>query len=378
MCRWLASALVMMFASSAHAHLLNMTKVIVSIDANGAVTVEMQVDLNRAAGGPLEYYRLSRIEAPQQNAEIAPILERLVAAVDLRVDGAALPLQLQSVELPQLPRETFIDPLSWPMSHIVLAGADKLDIDRAQHLQGTLRPTFPFEEPISLTFSLDVEQRTMTRWLVAGQTSPSFQLHEGEAARPVEEAAPSLMRYVVFGFTHILPKGWDHVLFVLGLYLGARSFRSLLILVTSFTVAHSVTLAMASVGVVRLPSSVVEPLIAASIVWIGLENLFIGRATASSRAERWRPLIVFGFGLLHGLGFASALAELRLPAENFLLALLSFNVGIELGQLAVIAIAIVLTIGLRDRVWFRSRVALPASVAIAILAAVWTVQRLTV
>jgi hypothetical protein len=237
-------------------------------------------------------------------------------------------------------------------------------------MQGVLRPTFPFEEPISLTFSLESEQRTMTRWLVAGQASPTFQIKEGLLAdAPAEEAVP-LSQYLVFGFAHILPKGLDHVLFVLGLYLGARSFKSLLILVTSFTLAHSITLAMASVGAVRLPGGIVEPLIAASIVWIGIENVFM------RHTERWRPPIVFAFGLLHGLGFASVLSELRLPADSFLLALLSFNVGIELGQLAVIALALALTACFRQRSWYRARIAVPASMAIAMLAAVWTVERI--
>jgi hypothetical protein len=191
------------------------------------------------------------------------------------------------------------------------------------------------------------------------------------------EDSGSLWQYGVFGFTHILPKGLDHVLFVLGLYLGARTFKSLLILVTSFTVAHSITLALAAVGAVRLPSGIVEPLIAASIAWVGIENFLISRPGNVGRSEKWRPLVVFCFGLLHGLGFASALSALRLPAESFLLALLSFNFGIELGQLAVIGLALAVTLWFRSKSWYRARVAVPASLAIAALAAVWTVERIS-
>jgi len=378
--RWLF-ALILAFASPlSHAHLLNMTKVVASLGPSGEIAVDMQVDLTRGAGGPLEYYRLSRVENPKSDAEIARLMDRLAGAIDLRLAGTAVPLRWETVELPKVSQEEFVNPLNWPMTHVTLKGtlpsaSSASNPAGAAALSGVFRPTFPFEEPISFTFSADNEQRTMTRWLVANQSSPNFPLQEG----PGQEGAPGsqqasadtggLFQYVVFGFTHILPKGLDHVLFVLGLYLGARSFKSLLVLVTCFTLAHSITLALAAVGAVRLPPNIVEPLIAASIVWVGIENFFV------ERTGRWRPVIVFLFGLLHGLGFASALSELQLPAGNFLLALLSFNVGIELGQLAVIALAFAATAVFLRKPWYRSRMALPASIAIAILAMFWTVER---
>jgi hydrogenase/urease accessory protein HupE len=188
-----------------------------------------------------------------------------------------------------------------------------------------------------------------------------------------DSSAVSLRQFVRFGFLHILPKGLDHVLFVLGLYLGARSLRSLLILVTCFTLAHSITLGLASIGIISLSPSIVEPLISASIAWVGMENFF-----PSARTERYRPLLVFGFGLLHGLGFASALSALDAPQGLFLPSLLSFNLGIELGQLTVIAGALLLTMWCRQRSWYRRVIALPACAIIALIAAVWTVQRLSI
>jgi hypothetical protein len=121
--------------------------------------------------------------------------------------------------------------------------------------------------------------------------------------------------------------------------------------------------------VFRLPSSIVEPLIAASIVWVAVENLL-------PRFSRGRPFIVFGFGLLHGLGFASALSELHLPSQNFLLTLLTFNAGIELGQLTVLAMAFAITGWFLGKPWYRARLAVPASLLIATLAAYWTVERI--
>ena len=193
------------------------------------------------------------------------------------------------------------------------------------------------------------------------------------ASPPLPRAAPSrwgmIGRYVVMGFRHILPDGLDHILFVLGLFLLSARLRPLLVQITAFTVAHSITLGLSLYGVVRLPASVVEPLIALSIVIVAVENLRTTRLNAS------RTLVVFFFGLMHGLGFATALTDLGLPRQDFFTALIGFNAGVELGQLSVVAIAAG-TIGLL-RHWprYRQAVVYPLSGAIAIIALFWTVQR---
>jgi hydrogenase/urease accessory protein HupE len=360
------------------AHLLNQTRVQVNVDAGGHIRVDMNIDITRAAGGSLDYYRLSRVARPLADSETRALLDRLTAAISLQLGvGDAIPLQLISAEFPSVSKEVFLDPLSWPMTHVVLGGRVP---DRGQagarQLHAVFQPSFHFEEPISLTFVELPEQRRMTRWLVTSQASPPFTLSgldngSGTSEATASSAPVSLRQFVGFGFLHILPKGLDHVLFVLGLYLGARTMKSLLILVTCFTLAHSITLGLASVGILRLSPSIVEPLISASIAWVGIENCF-----PSLRTERYRPFLVFGFGLLHGLGFASALAALDAPEGSFLPSLLSFNVGIELGQLTVIGVALCLTLWFRQRSWYRRRVALPASIVIALIAGVWTIQRL--
>ncbi|MEP1198765.1 HupE/UreJ family protein [Tateyamaria sp.] len=139
--------------------------------------------------------------------------------------------------------------------------------------------------------------------------------------------------YIPVGFDHILPKGLDHILFVLGLFFLSTQLGPLLWQVSAFTLAHTVTLALGALGHVSVPGSIVEPLIAASIVYVAVENIF------SRGLTPWRPAVVFGFGLLHGLGFASVLGEFGLPKGQFIPALIGFNVGVELGQLAVIAMA---------------------------------------
>jgi len=147
------------------------------------------------------------------------------------------------------------------------------------------------------------------------------------------------------GFLHVVPQGWDHVLFVLGLFFYRRKWRPLLAQSLAFTAAHTVTLGLAAAGVVRVSGNWVEPVIALSLVAVALENL----RPVRDAENRWRLVIVFGFGLIHGLGFAGALSAWLKPGEGFLTALLSANLGVEVAQAALLAAAWVLTIG-----WNRS------------------------
>jgi hypothetical protein len=176
--------------------------------------------------------------------------------------------------------------------------------------------------------------------------------------------------YIKLGFEHILPKGLDHILFVLALFLASTRLKPLLIQVSVFTLAHTLTLGLAAAGLVRAPGAIIEPLIAVSIVYVAVENLFARNMTP------WRPLVVFGFGLFHGLGFASVLLDLGLPENQFLTALVSFNVGVELGQLTVILATWFLLHGAFARSGYRSHVVLPASALIALAGTWWAVQRI--
>jgi hypothetical protein len=157
---------------------------------------------------------------------------------------------------------------------------------------------------------------------------------------------------------------------VVGLYLLAHTWRALLVPITIFTLAHSCTLALASLGFLRVPASVVEPLIALSIVAVAIENILCREPRA------WRGVMVAGFGLLHGLGFAGVLGDLGLPEDRVVAALFAFNLGVEGGQLAVIGL---LALGLwwwRERPWYRRGVVVPGSAAIALIGLWWTVERL--
>jgi hypothetical protein len=205
-------------------------------------------------------------------------------------------------------------------------------------------------------------------------------------------AGSAAILYLKLGYQHIIPLGFDHILFVLSLFLLNPRLKPVLWQATAFTVAHSVTLGLAMYHVIKPPAMIVEPLIALSILYVALENIFSANIkTASAGMKRTstaakpsrlgvkpaRVGIVFLFGLVHGMGFASALGQLGLPKKSYLLSLVMFNAGVELGQITIILLAFLL-VGkwFRDKSWYRSRIVIPISVAIALVAACWTVQRL--
>ena len=175
--------------------------------------------------------------------------------------------------------------------------------------------------------------------------------------------------FVKAGFEHIIPEGVDHILFVLGLFFSCITFRSLLWQVTAFTVAHSITLVLAAQGLVQLRGEIVEAVIALSIVWVAVENCIY------KKTSRWRYLVVFSFGLLHGLGFAALLTQYGLPKENFISMLLAFNLGVEFGQLAVLLIAFILIKKIMNKNWYTDEIKIPASLIIAAIGLFWFIER---
>ena len=182
--------------------------------------------------------------------------------------------------------------------------------------------------------------------------------------------------YVGIGFEHILPGGLDHILFVLALFLASTRMRPLLLQISAFTVAHTATLGLTAAGVIAPPGSVVEPLIALTIAWAAAENIIFREMQA------WRPLLAFGFGLIHGMGFAGAFGDLGLPQGIFWPALIGFNVGVEFGQLAVIGMALAVSLLIRNLlarsgkpVLYRPLIVWPVSSLIGITGLWWAIER---
>ncbi len=216
---------------------------------------------------------------------------------------------------------------------------------------------------IELTFEDAGTGRKEFHICLPGEECPRIKLTRGDAET-------GLWNFVAIGFKHIVPLGVDHILFVLALFLGGRDLKTLLIQTGVFTLAHSATLALSTFGLVSLSPDIVEPLIALSIGIVGFENFV--RVPGVSRA---RIAVVFFFGLLHGLGFAGILAGTPLVEGQRLAALLLFNLGVELGQIAVLAGAFLLSLPFKNPEIYRRRVQRPLSLVLTLVGLVWAVSR---
>jgi hydrogenase/urease accessory protein HupE len=286
----------------------------------------------------------------------------MLEAIELRLDGLPAQAEITSVEIP-VPGYTKVPRISL----IVLEG--DIPVDTA-----TLSWYYPAAFGDNAVRVRQVDERNARwhwsswQWIREDRPSEEFSLTE---VFTQQGFLTVVVDYVGAGFDHIIPKGMDHILFVLGLFLFSTRMRPLLWQITMFTVAHSITLAMAMTGVIDLPARVVEPLIALSIAYVGIENVW------HRRLHKSRLVLVFAFGLLHGLGFASMLADFGMPENAFATALIAFNVGVELGQLAVVALAF-LIVGLwfGNRPDYRRLVVIPGSLLIAAVGLYWTWQRL--
>lgn len=349
------------------AHEAERTRVVLTFTGDERFVLEVANDplwmlmrLETFAGGAVP----ANPSAEQRDARLAQLgsvfADRIVLFVDgreVRADSVVyVPPSASSVSSTAL-----VDsPSSAALATFRLEGKMPPHASELRWLYGIVADPYPLE--IRQTDgSSTVEWITGTNWSGTIDLTRSF-------ARPSRwEIA---RQYLVLGYTHILPKGLDHILFVLGIFLLSPRLETMLLQVTAFTVAHSITLGLSIYGLVSLPSRVVEPLIALSIAYVAIENLL------TRELKPWRLALVFMFGLLHGLGFAGVLRELGLPRGEFLTGLLAFNVGVEGGQLTVIAIVMLLMWRFVNRGWYRHRVVIPASLAIAGTGIYWTIARL--
>ena len=200
--------------------------------------------------------------------------------------------------------------------------------------------------------------------------SQSLMAHDVEGLSKLSKTDVAFI-YMQLGFTHILPLGIDHILFVLSLFLLSPKLKPVLWQATAFTVAHTITLGLAMYEVIKPPTSIVEPVIALSIMYVALENVFSTKLKAS------RIGVVFIFGLIHGMGFASVLSNLGLPEKSFLTSLLMFNVGVELGQITIIILAyFLLAKFFGDKPYYRKYIVIPLSAIIFLIATYWTIERI--
>ena len=194
---------------------------------------------------------------------------------------------------------------------------------------------------------------------------------------PVSQATMSqtINEYIVLGIEHIVPKGLDHILFIFGVFFFAVKLKPLLWQVTMFTLAHSLTLILASLKLVFIPASIIEPLIALSIGYVAFENIFQRQGKFHSRSNAIRYAVIFFFGLIHGLGFAFVLEDIGLPTGQLILSLLSFNIGVEIAQIGLVVLAYLLMFYPSKQLWYRKAIQIPCSLVIGLIGIYWFFER---
>ena len=426
----LLASMCELWASPACAHPVTASTAITTVWRDGTVQLTVRCDVLAFALGDVpqrvdDQRMMALLEGPRAELEQALIAgkDRFLSGTQLTVGGAGVPLSI--VDAPTVEKiEQWKASGATPLLPVKMEFVAKAELPKGSSLLTLMFPEAlgdvvltvqtPGEEPLAAmvspgsrsdeySFNLDAPR-------VPGTVSPGAERSRTPAPAGAPEPAPAnsppaeakvgsahgALSFVLMGVWHILPgpewfkesweivrrgqllsrfrdlapDGSDHILFVLGLFFLSPRLRPLLIQITCFTVAHSVTLALCARGVIRLPASIVEPTIAASIAFVAVENVF------TQRVHAWRPLVVFGFGLVHGLGFASAFAEAVGSERSPLGPVLLFNCGVEIGQLAAVGAAL-LTVGwFRDKPWYRNRIAIPASIAIACVAIYWVVTRI--
>ena len=355
-----------LFASGAIAHETNPAIADVTV-SDGAIKLELRLNVEAYLAG-IDLSQVTDTDEAAEAANYDALAERagseiatlfrdaekaFLSGLVLSVDGGEVPLALSRLEVP----ENAIPDVA-RLSLAVFEG-------KVSSSAASLVVTWPKEYGALVLRQQGVDD-PYTGFLPNGGSSEAITLSGGNA----QTGWQAFVSYIPVGFDHILPKGLDHILFVLGLFFLTTRMGPLLWQVSAFTLAHTVTLALGALGWVTISGAIVEPLIAASIVYVAVENI------RSPELSRWRPIVIFGFGLLHGLGFASVLGDFGLPQGQFIPALIGFNVGVEVGQLTVIAIAF-LAVGIwfGRKEWYRRVISIPASIAIAAIGAYWAIER---
>lgn len=375
-----------LFPLTAFAHGLVFTRVEALVTSPTEISIKIDYNLGLVLSSPSAYYQLTQADPENQRAVVTAALPQILGAMEFYAGDERLMLQLQSFALPKLSAAAFDDPAQDKSAELRFLA--KLPAKPAT--LGMIVPYgAPVEHPVLFAVGTKIHGVLMRSWVEEGPSEPFnydwTQLPAANAAAPTLAITPprresgqpapaawyvDFWTYLQLGFRHIIPEGLDHILFVLALFFLGQTWRKLMAQTTVFTIAHATTLFLSRYGVVSVPGRIVEPLIAFSIACIALENIWWPKLGPA------RLALVFAFGLVHGLGFAGSLAEVKFPEHQFLRALLGFNFGVDFGQLFIIALALLAVGWWRDRPWFRPRIMIPSCLAIAATGLVWTVQRI--
>ena len=215
---------------------------------------------------------------------------------------------------------------------------------------------------------LKLEDELVTEYLQSGTESDPIFFNENN----FRSMFVSFTKFFVLGIQHIIPKGLDHILFIFGLFLFSSSLNKLIKQITIFTIAHSITLIFVSLSLIKINPQIVEPIIALSIVYVGLENIF-----KNYIKEYMRYVVILFFGLLHGLGFALVLSDIGYRSSKLFLNLISFNIGIEVAQISIILfLYLLVAIKFANNKYYRIAFQIPSSIFIASIGLYWFIERI--
>jgi hypothetical protein len=345
---------VVSFGARADAHELGPTRVHVAVDARRGFEIALVGDVE-ALLTRLEALSGSRASSHDPDVRLRAVSGVLLRNLEIRFNGIAVTPDVVPGFQPA-PEEESPPASGTRPGAIVLRGAVPHSPRVLTWQCGFLYGSYPV--------IVSSGERAVA-WIQGTRVSEAIALTEPAGA------IATVLSYVRLGVAHVVPGGLDHVLFVLGVFLLGTRPRDVVAQVSAFTLAHSLTLGLGLAGVLTVPAHIVEPLIALSIAYVAIGNVI------ESRVRRHRLAVVFAFGLLHGLGFAGVLSEIGVAPNRFFHALLGFNAGVEIGQLIVVAGAMVVAQPWRrDPVRYRRVLAVPASCALAVIGVCWTVIRI--
>jgi hypothetical protein len=368
------------------AHIDTPTLILLKADGPRRFSVRVDADLKLVAGSAEHYYALASRKPAPGDKEVKKIAAKLGDQLTLFAGSEQLILNFRQFIPAVWVKGEPIDSTSVGKRSTFFYEASSPATTAPIRLVTPVGTEIDF--PIAFTVQVPDKNISTTRWLVAGmhESDPVDWVMKRQpqenAAISDEEAVPRAFdadrlswwqqfpTYLQLGFRHIIPEGTDHILFVMGLFFLGLSWRYILSQTTIFTIAHATTLFLATYGIFRLPPQYVEPTIALSIAVIAVENIF------RPRLGPGRLAVVFAFGLIHGLGFAASLSDVPFPKNDFVMALLGFNVGVDLGQLLIIAILTLCLGWASKKSWYRGAIAVPASLVIAMVGIIWAIERL--
>lgn len=385
--------LMFMFSGIGHAHEIRPAIMDIGLAEDRTDTLEIRLSLTAEsvlAGMDLsgltdtddspkaaEYDRLRALSPAQLSPLLKEAFPALSQDVMIRLDDQPLDWTLNRVMVEDITDQDIIRESTLIILASLPAAAGDAPPDQNQHQEQDKEAVITVTWSPSLGGLLIRQHGTgsdanYVEFLQTGGDSSGFAL--GEIYQP--SLWDIIKRYVHSGIIHIVPHGLDHILFVIGLLAFSRSGHHLLWQVSLFTIAHTLTLAAASLGWITISPSLIEPLIALSIAYIGIENLLQKSSQSGPFLRLGRGGVVFAFGLLHGLGFASVLAEFGLPDSAFIASLISFNMGVEIGQLMIVVpLFVLLKVIAPTPRYYRYLFQAPVSVVIAVIGLYWAMER---